>query len=93
MGKVANQYKMNPDIREGYFSYRLDETHLQKAQTLDGLYAIGSSLKKEPPAKELVRNDKRLATVEMAFRTMKSLSLPIRPIHHRKKARVEAHVL
>ncbi|MCY4299923.1 MAG: hypothetical protein OXC61_11590 [Flavobacteriaceae bacterium] len=24
---------------------------------------------------------------------MKSLSLPIRPIHHRKKARVEAHVL
>ena len=97
VGKVASQYKVNQyflfDIREGFFSYQLNQTHLQKAEALDGLYAIRSSLKKEPQAPDLVRNYKRLATVEMAFRAMKSLSLPIRPIHHRKKARVEAHVL
>ena len=97
VGRVAHQYRMNPyfvfTIREGHFSYQLDEPHLQKAEALDGLYAIRSSLKKEPQAPALVWNDKRLATVEMAFRVMKSLSLPIRPIHHRKKARIEAHVL
>ena len=37
-------------------------------------------------------NYKRLSTVEQAFRTMKTISLHVRPIHHRKKNRVIAHV-
>ncbi|MCY4267301.1 MAG: hypothetical protein OXC67_05375 [Flavobacteriaceae bacterium] len=63
VGRVVHQYRMNPyfvfDIWEGHFSYQLHQTHLQKAETLDGLYAIRSSLKKEPQAPALVRNDKR----------------------------------
>ena len=37
-------------------------------------------------------NYKRLSTVEQAFRTLKTISLRVRPIHHRKKNRVIAHV-
>jgi hypothetical protein len=40
----------------------------------------------------LVANYKRLSAVEQAFRTMKTISLRVRPIHHRKKDRVIAHV-
>ena len=63
VGRVANQYRMNPyfvfTIREGHFSYQLDETYLQKAEALDGLVAIRSSLKKEPQSQEFVHNDKQ----------------------------------
>ncbi len=79
-------------IREGHFSYTRNEEVIQKEERLDGLYAIRSSLKSGPNAAELVTNYKRLSTVEMAFRTMKSMSLQIRPIHHRTKDRVVAHV-
>jgi len=40
----------------------------------------------------LVSDYKRLAMVEWAFRTMKSMSLRVRPIHHVKRERVIAHV-
>ena len=65
---------------------------LRRQKRLDGLYAIRSSLKQKPEATELVANYKRLSTVEQAFRTMKTISLRVRPIHHRKKNRVIAHV-
>jgi len=39
-----------------------------------------------------VRTYKSLSTVERAFRSMKSIDLKIRPIHHRKAERVRAHV-
>jgi Transposase DDE domain len=35
---------------------------------------------------------KRLATVERAFRSLKSVDLNVRPIHHRLPERVRAHV-
>jgi len=35
---------------------------------------------------------KRLATVERAFRSLKSVDLNVRPIHHRLQERVRAHV-
>ena len=39
LGRVANQYRMNPyvvfDIREKHFSYPLHQTHLQKAEAMD----------------------------------------------------------
>ncbi len=63
VGQVISQYKMPPcflwDIRQGPFSYQLDETYLQKAEALDGLVAIRSSLKKEPQSQEFVHNDKQ----------------------------------
>jgi len=40
----------------------------------------------------LVTDYKRLSSVERAFRTMKSISLRVRPIYHVKKERVIAHI-
>ncbi len=95
-GKVFEKNKtgkyFNLEIREGHFSYTRNDEAIQKAERLDGLYAIRSSLKSGPDAAELVTNYKRLSTVEMAFRTMKSMSLQVRPIHHRTQDRVVAHV-
>jgi hypothetical protein len=45
------------------------------------------------PAEETVRNYKRLAVVERAFRSLKSVDLKVRPIHHHLANRVRAPVL
>jgi hypothetical protein len=42
---------------------------------------------------EAVRSYKALAEVERAFRSMKTLDLHIRPIHHWLETRVRAHIL
>ena len=41
---------------------------------------------------DCVRHYKSLAQVERAFRTLKSVDLRIRPIHHRLADRVRAHI-
>ena len=96
VGKVIGKYKMRKfftiDIQEGHFSYTRNAAAIQKAEQLDGLYAIRSSLKNEPDAEELVADYKRLSSVEIAFRTLKNISLRVRPIHHRNRKRVIAHV-
>ena len=42
---------------------------------------------------DAVRTYKCLAHVEQAFRSLKSVDLKVRPIHHRLEERVRAHVL
>ena len=42
---------------------------------------------------ETVRQYKRLSGVERAFRTLKSIDLKVRPIHHHLADRVRAHIL
>jgi hypothetical protein len=43
-------------------------------------------------AAECVRNYKALANVERAFRSLKTIDLKVRPIHHRLADRVRAHI-
>ncbi len=43
-------------------------------------------------APECVRNYKALANVERAFRSLKTIDLKVRPIHHRTADRVRAHI-
>jgi hypothetical protein len=43
-------------------------------------------------AEAVVRSYKDLSDVERAFRTMKTVHLEVRPIHHRLPERVQAHV-
>ncbi len=94
VGRVFQKYKMRKfftwEIEEGSFSYTRNTEAIQSAERLDGVYAIRSSLKQQP--EELVADYKRLSSVEIAFRTMKSMSLQIRPIHHRKQERILAHI-
>ena len=42
---------------------------------------------------DCVRNYKALAQVERAFRSLKTVDLKVRPIHHRTADRVRAHIL
>jgi hypothetical protein len=44
-------------------------------------------------APQCVRNYKSLANVERAFRSLKTVDLKVRPIHHRTADRVRAHIL
>ena len=78
------------EIEEGYFSYTHNAEAIQRAERLDGVYAIRSSLKQ--PAEQSVSDYQRRSAVERAFRVMKSISLRVRPIHHVKSERVIAHV-
>ena len=53
---------------------------------------------RQPPeetlsAADTVRQYKRLSPVERAFRSLKSMDLKVRPIHHHLPDRVHAHVL
>jgi hypothetical protein len=44
------------------------------------------------PSEQVVRHYKGLAEVERAFRSLKTVDLKIRPIHHRLENRVRAHI-
>jgi transposase len=43
-------------------------------------------------APDAVRSYKALTQVERAFRSLKTVDLKIRPIHHRLESRVRAHI-
>src|SRR5207245_2282739 len=61
---------------------------------LDGIYIIRTSLDAQRmDAADCVRNYKALAQVERAFRSLKTIDLKVRPIHHRTADRVRAHIL
>ena len=88
VGKVVNQYKVAKhftlDIRDAAFCFQRKQDSIASEAALDGLYIIRTSV----PATEIdsadcVRHYKSLANVERAFRTMKTIDLKVRPIHHR----------
>jgi hypothetical protein len=97
VGKVLNKFKMAKhfelDIGEKHFNFNVNATSVAAEAALDGLYVIRSPLPvREMDSAELVRAYKALTTVERAFRTLKTVNLKIRPIHHRTEDRVRAHI-
>jgi transposase len=97
VGKVLAHYKVGKhfqwEISEGKFSYRRDSERIAAEAALDGLYVIRSSVSADRlSSEELVRSYKQLAHAERAFKTMKSIDLQVRPVHHRLADRVRAHV-
>ena len=97
VGKLINQYKVAKhfvlDIKHDAFAYRRDEGKIAAEAALDGVYIIRTSLAQERlSGPDCVRSYKALARVERAFRTLKSVDLQIRPIHHRLADRVRAHI-
>jgi transposase len=96
-GKVLNKYKVGKHftltIEDGRFSWQRKQEEIKEEAALDGIYVIRSSEPAEDlSADDAVRNYKRLADVEQAFRTLKGLELLVRPIHHRVGDRVRAHL-
>ena len=98
VGKVINQYKVAKHfelaISAAAFTSRRKRESIAAEAALDGIYIIRTSV---PPAQmaapDCVRNYKALANVERAFRSLKTVDLKIRPIHHRLADRVRAHIL
>jgi transposase len=97
VGKVINKYKVAKhfalEIDETRFTYRIREERVAEEASLDGLYVIRTSLSEERANDEqAVRHYKKLANVERAFRSIKTVDLKVRPIHHRLENRVRAHI-
>ena len=95
--KVIRKFKMakhfNVTIEEESFTYERDLCSIAEEAALDGIYVVRTSV----PADLLDTNQtvgayKSLSQVERAFRSLKSVDLKIRPIHHRLADRVRAHV-
>jgi hypothetical protein len=97
VGKVLGRYKVGKhftiEITDRTFHYHRDAAAIAAEAALDGLYVIRTSVDAARlSATETVRSYKQLAALERAFRSLKTVDLHVRPIHHRKADRVRAHV-
>ena len=98
VGKVINQYKVAKHFEltmgENALSYVRKHESIAAEAALDGIYIIRTSVPAaQMDAPTCVRNYKSLANVERAFRSLKTIDLKVRPIHHRLADRVRAHIL
>ena len=98
VGRIINNYKVAKhfDIRIGddSLTYERKAERIAEEAALDGFYVIRTDV---PAAtldtEQTVRAYKGLSKVERAFRSLKTVDLKVRPIHHRTSDRVRAHVL
>ncbi|HZY00005.1 MAG TPA: IS1634 family transposase [Dermatophilaceae bacterium] len=97
VGKVVGRYKMAKhyilDITDDQFAFTRNQDQITAEAALDGIYVIRTTIGPEQmdPAK-VVATYKSLARVERDFRSIKSIDLDLRPIHHWTESRVRAHV-
>ena len=97
VGRVVNQYKVAKHIEltieDNRFEFRIREDSVAQEAALDAIYVLRTAL---PAAKmdapEVVRSYKSLSDVERAFRSLKTVDLKVRPIHHRLAERVSSHI-
>jgi transposase len=97
VGRVLGRYKVGKHfdivIEDGEFRYQRKQALIDAEAALDGIYVIRTSVKTEiASAQQTVLHYKSLSAVERAFRSMKSVDLKVRPIHHHLADRVRAHV-
>lgn len=97
VGKVVNQYKVAKHfeltIGDAAFSFQRKQDSISAEAALDGIYIIRTSVPAtQMDAPDCVRHYKSLANVERAFRSLKTIDLKVRPIHHRLADRVRAHI-
>lgn len=98
VGRMINQYKVAKHfeltITDTTLSWARKPAEIASEAALDGLYIIRTSVAaQQMDAATCVRNYKSLAQVERAFRSIKTVDLKVRPIHHRLADRVRAHIL
>jgi len=97
VGKILGRYKMGKHFRlfieEDGFRWERQPNSIAREAALDGIYVIRTSVPRETlNSEQVVGHYKRLAEVERAFRSLKSVDLKIRPIYHHLADRVKAHV-
>jgi len=98
IGALLGSYKMGK-----FYEWSVDDTGkvewslnlelLERERLLDGCYIIRTDADPENmSAEEAVNGYKALSGVEKAFRNMKTVSLEIRPVYHKRDDRIRAHV-
>ena len=97
VGRVLNKYKVGKHFRltidDSLLRWERKDQAIELEAEMDGFYVIRTSESSDRlSADNAVRGYKRLADVEQAFRSLKSLELLVRPIHHRLEKRVKAHI-
>lgn len=89
---MAKHFRL--DIGPGRFAYTRDAATVDAEAALDGLYLLRTTV----PAERLdtpgvVHAYKNLVHVERDFRSLKTVDVDLRPVHHYTETRVRAHVL
>ena len=89
--KMAKHFELA--ITDTSFSFARNQATIIREAALDGFYVLRTNV----PAEDLdtaatVLAYKSLAQVERAFRSIKTVDIEVRPIHHRLAGRVRAHV-
>ena len=97
VGRVLNKYKVAKHfelkIDDASFSFAVRHDKVAEEAALDGLYVIRAGVgRRLMSADDTVRNYKTLTAVERAFRSLKTVDLKVRPIHHHLADRVRAHI-
>ena len=97
VGRIENRYKLaklfDITVAEDGFTFARNPARIAAEARLDGFYVLRTSVEDNALAAErVVGAYKDLARVERAFRSLKTVDLHIRPIHHWLAPRVRAHV-
>jgi hypothetical protein len=97
IGRVVNKYKVAKHfeltVEDRRFEFKILHEKVAAEAALDGIYVIRTNVpKKQLGTADAVRSYKGLCEVERAFRSLKTVDLKIRPIHHRLEDRVRAHI-
>ena len=97
VGKILGRHNMAKHftltIDDGQFAFTRNEDSIATETALDGIYIIRTSTPETTmDAATVVGTYKSLANVERDFRSIKSIDLDLRPIHHWTENRVRAHV-
>ena len=97
VGRIENRYKLaklfDITVAEDGFTFARNPARIAAEARLDGFYVIRTSVEDKALAGDrVVAAYKDLARVERAFRSLKTIDLHLRPIHHWLVTRVRAHV-
>jgi hypothetical protein len=97
VGAVIDHYKMAKHftltIADDDVTFTRNTAQIAAEAALDGVSVLRTSLKPETlDAAATVGAYKQLAHAERAFRSLKTVDIEVRPIHHRRPHRVRAHV-
>jgi hypothetical protein len=97
VGAVIDRDKMakhfDVTITDDDITFARKTAQISAEAALDGIYVLRTSLAHETlDATSTVKAYKQLAQVERAFRSLKTIDIEVRPIHHRRPHRVRAHV-
>ena len=97
IGRIIDKHKMakhfDLEIEDSNFTYARRTEQITKEASIDGIYVVRAKVTTETfSATELVERYKDLSLVENAFRSLKTVDLKVRPIHHRSEDRVRSHI-